>query len=332
MRMWITGALMVLLAGWAGAAAAAGPGYHVIETVPGPDGGWDYVRVDPALDRVFVTRGGSVMALELKADKVVAGLAPGAREHIALPIEGGAEILVTDGGHDSVLFADARTGAVQASVPAGKGPDAATYDHRSGLVLVIDHSGGAVTLIDPKARRAVGEIPVGGVLEEASVDGAGRGFVNIENEAKVAVVDIAARKVTARWALPACEGPTGSAYDARDKLLIVACQGATDVLRVADGSLVATLKTGDGADGVVYDAKRRLAFVPAARDGTLSVIAFDGAGPRIVQTLATEKGARTLAVDERTGRLYLPSAQYVAAPGGRFSTVPGTFHVLVVGP
>lgn len=332
MRFWLTGALAGLAIGWAGAAAAAAPAYHVVQKVPGPDGGWDYVRVDPQANRVFITRGSSVMALDTASGKVTTGLAPGGREHVALPINGGAEILVTDGGDNTVHFADARTGKIAASAPVGKGPDAATFDPHSGLVLVMDHAGGQVSLVDPKARKVTATIEVGGVLEEASVDGAGRGFVNIESEAKVGVINIAAAKVTARWDLPGCKGPTGSAYDPQDKYLIVACQGATDVLRAADGSLVATLKTGNGADGVVYDEKRRLAFVPAARDGDLSVIAFTGGKPAIVQTVETQKGARTLAVDERTGRLYLPTAEYAAQPGGGFKVTPGSFQVLVVGP
>ena len=330
----LAAAVAGLAVGWAGTAAAAtAPAYHVIQKVPGPDGGWDYVRVDPEANRVFITRGASVMALDTADGKVTTGLAPGGREHVALPINRGAEILVTDGGTNTVLFADARTGRVQASVPVGKGPDAATLDPHSGLVLVMDHAGGQVSLVDPKARKVVATVEVGGILEEASVDGAGRGFVNIESEAKVAVIDISARKVTARWDLPGCKGPTGSAYDAHDRYLIVACQGATDVLSAADGRLVATLPTGQGADGVVYDPKRRLAFVPAARDGTLSVIAFAGGKPAIVQTVPTQKGARTIALDERTGRLYLPSATYVIqTTTGRPAIVSGTFQVLVVGP
>lgn len=325
----------VMLAGaaaaaFAQAASGAALAYRVIERIPGPDGGWDYARVDPAADRVFVTRGASVMALDLKTGKLTEGLAPGARLHIALPVNGGREILVTNGGTDTAAIADARTGAIVASIPVGKGPDAATYDPHSGLVLVMDHAGGEVTLVDPKARRAAGAVPVGGVLEEASVDGKGLAFVNVESTAEVAVVDVAARKVVRRIPLKGCEGPTGSAYDPQDRLLLVACQGATAIVDPAKGEVVQTLPTGQGADGVAYDPVRRLAFTPAGRDGTLSVIAIEKGRGRVVQTLETQKGARTLALDERTGRIYLPSAQYVAQ-NGRFSTAPGTFHILVVG-
>lgn len=270
------------------------------------------------------------MALDLKTNKLIEGLAPGAREHVALPVEGGREILVTNGGDNTAVFADARSGQALGAVPVGKGPDAATFDARSGLVLVMDHAGGEVTLVDPKTRKAAGSITIGGTLEEASVDGKGLGFVNIESSAEVAVIDIAGRKLVRKIPLTGCQGPTGSAYDAQDKLLIVACQGVTAFVDPGKGEVVQTLPTGQGADGVVYDPARHLAFTPAGRDGTLSVIAIEKGKGRIIQTVPTQKGARTLAVDERTGRIYLPSAEYTVA-NGRFATVPGTFHMLVVG-
>jgi len=176
-------------------------------------------------------------------------------------------------------------------------------------------------------------VAVGGALEEGAADGAGRAFVNIESKNEIAVIDVAARTVTAHWPLTGCDGPTGLAYDPQDKLLIAACDGTTAIVSAASGKVVQTLPTGKGADGAVYDARHRLAFVPAGRAGTLSVIGFAKGEAKILQTVTTELGARTLAVDERSGRVYLPTAQYVVpAGGGRPTTVPGTFHVLVVGP
>jgi DNA-binding beta-propeller fold protein YncE len=198
--------------------------------------------------------------------------------------------------------------------------------------MVIAHAGGKVTLVDPKTRQAVGDIDVGGTLEEGVADGQGRGYVAIEDKHEIAVLDLKDRKVTARWALPGCDGPTGLAYDPQDKLLIGACDGATAVVSASDGHVVAMLPTGKGADGAVYDPKARLAFIPAGRDGTLSVIGFKGGKPAVLETVPTQKGARTIALDERTGRLYLPSATYVvSAQTGRPTPVAGTFQVIVVG-
>jgi DNA-binding beta-propeller fold protein YncE len=316
----------------AGAAAAGTSGYRVLDRIAGPDGGWDYVHIDPTRNRVLVTRGTSVMAVDLASKQVAAGLAPGGRLHTAMPINGGAELVVTDGGANTAVFLDPATGAVRATVPTGKGADAAVVEPKSGLLLVMNHAGGSVTVVDPKAHKAVGTIEVGGDLEEAAVDGSGRAYVNVEDRNEIVVLDIAARKVVTRYPLKGCDGPTGLAYDAADRQLIAACDGATDIVAMASGQVVQTLPTGHGADGVAFDAKRKLAFVPAGRDGTLSVIQVARGSAKIIDTVATEKGARTLGLDARTGRIYLPSAQFAPAQGGgRPTPIAGTFHLLVVG-
>ena len=331
MRRWTLAAIAALAA--AGAAQAAAPGYHVIDKIPGPDGPWDYLRVDAAHNQVLIPRGMAVMTLDLATRQMKTGLTPGAIQHVAMPVNGGKEMLVTNGGTASAVFADPVTGAVIASVPTGAGPDAATVDPKSGLALVMAHVGGDVTLIDTKTHKAVGTVAVGGTLEEGAADGAGRAFVDVENKNEIAVIDVAGQKVVAHWPLAGCDGPTGLAYDPQDKLLIAACDGTTALVSASDGKVLQTLATGKGADGAVYDAKRHLAFVPAGRAGTLSVIAFSGGQGRIAETVPTQLGARTLALDERTGRIYLPTAQYTpAVGGGRPKATPGTFQVLVVGP
>jgi DNA-binding beta-propeller fold protein YncE len=325
----------VALTAWlAGTAVQAGaPGYHVLARISGPDGGWDYVRVDPANNRVLVARGGSVMSVDLATNAVTAGLAPGSVLHDAMPVNGGKEFLVTNGGTGTAVFADAKTGATVATVQAGKGADAAAFDAHSGLVLVMNHIGGDVTLIDPKAHAAVGTVMVGGELEAAAVDGAGHAFVNVEDKNEIAVIDLAARKVTARYALTGCDGPTGIAYVAAERLLIAACDGATDIVDARSGKVLQTLNTGKGADGVAYDRRQKLAFVPAGRAGTLAVIAVGKDKSTILETVPTQVGARTIGLDERTGRVYLPTSQFgpPATPGGRPSRLPGAFQVLVVG-
>jgi DNA-binding beta-propeller fold protein YncE len=324
------GALMglALLAGGAQAAS----GYRVVDRIDGPDGGWDYVRVDPSHNRVLVTHGTSVMAVDI-ATKAVTSFGPGVILHDALPVNDGAEVLITNGGTNTAVFVDARTGATVATVATGKGPDAAAFDAHTGLALVMDHAGGQVTLIDPKTHKVAGTIDVGGVMEAAAVDGAGKAFVNVEDKNEIAVIDLAQRKVLSRYPLTGCDGPTGLAYDAADRLLIAACDGATDVVDARSGKVLQTLATGKGADGVVFDPRQKLAFVPAGRAGSLSVIAFSKGKAAIVDTAPTQVGARTIALDERSGRLYLPTAKYgaAAAPGRRPPTVPGTFQVLVVG-
>ncbi len=318
-----------------GAAAAAdvvGTGYHVVDRIDGPDGSWDYIRVDASHNRVLTAHGGSVMSADI-ATKAVSSFGAGSILHDAMPVNAGAEVLVTNGGTATAVFIDAKTNAVLATVETGKGPDAAAFDAHTGLALVMDHAAGQITLIDPKTHKIAGTIEVGGDLEAAVTDGTGKAFVNVENKNEVVAIDIGEKRVLAHYPLTGCDGPTGLAYDAADKLLIAACDGSTDVVDAKTGKVLQTLTTGKGADGVVFDPRQKLAFVPSGRAGNLAVIAFVKGKGTIVDTVPTQVGARTIAIDERSGRVYLPTAKFgpVTTPGRRPPMLPGTFQILVVG-
>ena len=315
----------------AGSAQAASSGYHVVDRISGPDGGWDYIRVDEANNRVLATHGTSVMTVDL-ATKAVGSMAPGVILHDAMPVNGGTETLVTNGGTNTAVFVNSKTGAVVATVETGKGPDAAAFDTKTGLALVMDHAGGQITLIDPKTHKVAGTIDIGGTLEGAATDGTGKAFVNVENKNEIVAVDIPGRKVLGHWPLAGCDGPTGLAYNAADKQLIAACDGSTDLVDAKTGAVTQTLATGKGADAIAFDPKQKLAFVPS-RDGTLAVIAIAKGKGTIVETVDTQASARTIALDTRTGRLYLPAAKFGAAttPGRRPPMTPGSFQILVVG-
>jgi DNA-binding beta-propeller fold protein YncE len=164
----------------ASGSAQAASGYHVIDRIAGPDGPWDYVRVDAANNRVLVAHGSTVTAVDLATKMVTPSFATGLMLHDPMPVNAGKEVLVTNGGLATAVFVDGKTGAPVATVKTGVGPDAAGFDARSGLVLVMDHVAGDVMLIDPKTHAAVGSVMVGGALEAAAVDGRGRAFVNIE--------------------------------------------------------------------------------------------------------------------------------------------------------
>ncbi|HEY3695322.1 hypothetical protein [Phenylobacterium sp.] len=321
-----------LAAGLAAASAAvAAPGaYRISERIPGPDGGWDFARIDAVNNRLLVTRGISLMSLDLATRKVTGGLAAGERLHDALPVNGSREILVTYGNANAARFVDGQTGATLATVATGKNPDAVGQDPKSGLVLVMNHSGGDITLIDPKAHAVAGTIIVGGDLEMAAFDGKGLAFVNVEDRNETVAIDVAAAKVLRRIKLPGCDGPTGIAYHARRRWLIASCDGSTTIVEAASGKLVKSLKSGKEADGVGLDERSETAFV-AGRDGTLTVISLAGKAPTVAQVLKTEPDNRTLAVDPRDGRVYIPAARLAKAPGAaRPTPVPGTFEVLVV--
>ena len=326
--------LITATASQALAAAAPAP-MKIVGRIAGPDGGWDYANFDPVHRRLYVAHGAAITAIDVDTGKVTPSLVAAQRAHIALPLPGGDELLVTNGGSNTATLVNALTGAVRATVPTGQNPDAALFDPASGLAFVMNGRGGDITLIDIKTARAVGSIPVGGKLEFGVADGKGRVFVNVEDKGEIAVIDTAARKVVARWPMAGCEEPSGLAYAADAELLIAACtNGKAEVVSATSGKVVASLAVGEEPDAAFYDAKRHRAYVPSGGDGTLSVIAVRGPTDVVViQKVATKPGARTGTFDPKTGKVYLPSVDYdpPAQPGGRRVAKSGTFSVLVLG-
>jgi hypothetical protein len=337
MRMRICTAVwaMATMLGLAAAAAHAAPSdYSVAARIAGPDGGWDLVSFDPNKARVYVSRTDGVTVLDANTGALTGHLADGQRTHAVVPLDRGTKLLVTNGGTDSVHLVDADSGRLLADIPTVPKPDGAIFHPASGLVLVMSHSG-QVGLIDPVAQKSVGTIDVGGALELAAADG-DKVFVNVEDKAEIAVISVGARQVVARYPLKGCEGPTGLALARPAGVLISSCaNGLAKVIRASDGADLGDIAIGKGPDTVMYDETRRLVLIPCGRDGVLEVItATDAAHVALVQTLKTELGARTGAVDPKTGRIYLPTAKYdlTQASAGRFPTVPGSFVILVAAP
>lgn len=334
MRRWLTTVLF-----FAGsflpqtpASAGAAPNLSVIGTIAGPDGGWDTASVDAEARRLYIAHGDAVMAVDLDSGKVTPKLVEGKRLHAVLPLPDG-KALSTNGGDNTATLFEAATGKVIASIATGLNPDTAIFNPASGLILVMDGRGGDITLIDPRTAASPGRIMVGGKLEFAVVDGTGRVFVTVEDRAEVAVVDLPARKVTGRYRLTGCEEPSGLALNPATGLLLAACSNQKAVaLQAKDGALVATLPIGERPDGAIFDSARGLFFIPCGA-GTIAVIGENAGMPAVISTVTTANGARTAALDSKTGKLYLPTADFQApADGGkRHTVVPGTFRVLVVG-
>lgn len=329
------GAAVTAALAFAGCVTAPAPSYHLAGKLALSDGGWDYVSVDPALHRLYVARTDAVTAVDLETNQVTARLAAAARGHEVLPLTSGTVLLVTNGTPGTAQFVDARTGTVLASAKVGTGPDAAILDLASGLVAVMNHGGGTVTLIDPGTRTVTAEIEVGGALEFAALDAAGRLFVNDEDAGEMAVVDVVRHKLVTRIKLEGCDGPTGLAYLEISKRMLASC--ANEVAAIVDPKTMKferTLPIGRGADAVIYDHTRKMAFIPAGQSGDLTIFADEGSGVRRTGKVATQTGARTGAVDERTGRVYLPAADYdpPAVTGGRPQIRPGTVVLVEVDP
>jgi DNA-binding beta-propeller fold protein YncE len=316
-----------------GATAPGASGLKVVARISGPDGGWDYASFDAQRRRVYVAHGDQVLAIDADSGAMRAGFATGNHLHAVVPVPGTDRIVTTNSGDTSAKVIDAATGKVLASIPAAPDTDSAVYDPGSGLVDVIGGDSGVITLIDPRALKAVGSIKVGGALEFDQADGKGRLYVNAEDTNEIVVVDLAAGKVLRRYPLVGCRRPTGLALVAGGRLVSACGNGVVKILAAASGHDIATLKIGEGPDAVIYDARRGLAYVPSGRSGTLAVIALAGAAANtVIDTVQTQVGARTGAVDPKSGRIYLPTAQFEPAqPGKRPAAKPGTFQVLVLG-
>ena len=309
------------------------PGFSVVDRIPGPDGSYDYISVDGATHRVFVARGNGVMAIDLASRSVTPILVAGDGVAAVQIIAGTDLMLSTNGNSNTATLFDRNSGVVKSTIPTGKEPDAALYDRASGLAFVMNWESKDVTLIDIANAAVVATIMVGGTPEAAVSDGEGHVYINIEDTAEIVEVDIGRRQVTDRYALPGCVEPTGLAYDPDTKLLISACHnGTAKLVNATTGRDRGSVKIGQGADGAIFDAQRRLVYIPCF-DGTLAIFRLEHDGRAgMVTTVKTQKGARTAALDRETGRLYLPTAEYEVGADGKRQRVPGTFAVLVVAP
>jgi len=327
-------------------ATAQTPTYKVVGKIAGPDGGgWDLSNVDSKTHRLYISRPYGIMTIDVDSQKVTDKFAEGAGVHGILPIPGAHLIVSANEDTNSAMLLDEATGKTLETIPVGKHPDSTTFDPKTGLVTVINQDGGDATLVDVKKRAVAGTIPIGGQRIEFSVtDGHGLVYVNVdgvdnvEDKSEIAVLDVAGRKTARRIALPGCARPSGLAYDAKDDLLITSCRNnVAKVVEAKTGREVASVAIGPGPDCVMFDATRHLAFVPTGGDGMLSIIPIHGGkskGVGEVTTISTQVLARLGALDPKTGRLYLPTAEAKAVPdpGQRRTLMPGTFAVLVVAP
>lgn len=325
--------MMSTLVACAAPAASASASHKLVAQVPLGDGGWDLLSVAPADQRVYIAHGDRVSAVDLGTGQASDKLISGQRVHAALAISGTHTVLSTNGGTNSATLFDGRTGDVLATIPTGTNPDAATFDPATSTVWVMNSGSGDITVIDPKSAKVLATVQVGGSLELGAADGKGRLFVNIEDRNEVAVLDTRAHKLVKRFPLAGCDGPTGIAYDPITKEVVSACgENAVAVIFSLEGRQLARLPVGRGADGVAVDVRRHIALVPGGRDGTLTVIKL-GLKPTVIEHVSTAVSARTIAINQTTGRAYLPSATYLPASGkDRPKMIAGSFRLLVVAP
>jgi len=319
------------------AAAFAAEGYKVAGKIKiGGEGRWDYVAVDSANRRMYVSHGASVEVVDPDAGKVVGTISQLHGVHgiaIANDLNKG---FITNGQSNSVTIFDLKTLAKEGEPATGKNPDAVCYEPKTKRVFTMNHSGNDATSIDAKSGEVLKTFPLGPAPEFCVADGAGKLYTNLEGSSEVVEIDAAKNEVTRRASVLPCEGPSGLAIDVKGKKLFAVCDKVMAVVDIPTLKVVASPAIGNSPDAAGYDPGTGLAFASAG-DGTLSIVKPVNGKYETVDTVQTERGARTMAVDEKTHKIYLLAAEYGQAPApkegqkkGRAPVLPDSFHVLVV--
>ncbi|MGA8741066.1 MAG: YncE family protein [Terracidiphilus sp.] len=298
-------------------------------------GGWDYLLADFAANRVYITRGDHVDAVDTTSGKLIGTISGLHGTHgIALNPDGKLGY-ISDGGGNAVVVFDRSNFSTVATIPAGTNPDCIIFEPSTKTVWAFNGRSHDITIIDAGSQKVVATIPVPGKPEFAAADGKGHVYNNIEDKSEVLKIDANTHKIIATW--PAgCESPSGLAIDIAGSRLFPVCDGnKMSVIDTASGKILATPAIGDGPDAAGWSAKHELAFASSG-DGVLSVV--DGATYKTIQSLPTKRGARTMAYDPATDRVYLVTADFGPRPAAtaenprpRPPMIPGSFEVIVVG-
>ena len=315
-------------------------GYHLLNKIEvGGEGGWDGLIADPKAHRLYVSHATHVVVIDTATDKVVGDIPGTNGVHCIAFDEKSGKGWTTNGRDNSVTIFDLKTLKILGTVPTGKNPDAIVYDPSSKRVFAFNGASANVTVIDAANSKVAGTIELGGRPEFAALDGKGTVFINIEDKSEVVAIDSAKMTVKSRWPIAPGEEPTGIALDAKTMRLFMVCANKKMIVMDAtSGKVITDLPTGDGTDGAEFDPGTKFAF-SSNGEGTLTVVHEDAKDKfTVAENVTTQRGARTLAVDTKTHKVYLPTAQFGATPAPtaerprpRPPIVPNSFVILVYG-
>ena len=337
-KLWMY-ALCIYLA--AGAMAASGPGYHVVTTYKvGGEGGWDYLTADASARRLYISRATHVIVLDLDSGKSIGDIPDTPGVHgIALAPELGRGF-TSNGREGTVSIFDIKTLALISKVKVGENPDAILFDPATKRVFTFNGHSQDASAIDAASGKVLGTIKLDGKPEFAASDAKGEIFVNIEDKSELAAIDPKKLEVKATWPLAPCTEPSGLSIDRKHRRLFVGCDNKMMAVVDADnGKVLATPAIGEGVDATAFDEETGLAFASCGADGVLTVVKEDSPEKfTVAETVTTQKGARTLALDSKTHKVFVVTADFGPPPAAtadnphpRRSIVPDTFVVLVAG-
>ncbi len=314
--------------------------FKVLQKIPlEGDSRWDAMNVDSSARRLYIAHGMKVNVLDIDTMKPVGTISntPGVRG-VAVISESGRGYL-TQNRTDSVTVFDAKTLKKIGEIPTQKSPEAIVFDTSSKRVFAFNERSNSATVIDPDKEEIVATIPLTGRPASTVADGGGRVYVNIEDQNRIAEINARTLKVDKTIPLSNCEGPSGLALDAAHRRLFVACANSVMIVVDADsGKNVAALPIGERVETAAFDERSALIF-NSSGDGAVTVIKQDGPDKYHVQeSVSTQTGTRTLAIDPKTRRVFVAAAQYGETPAAtpdnpkpRAPILPDTFHVIVIG-
>jgi DNA-binding beta-propeller fold protein YncE len=322
------------------ATSIAAGGRHLIKKIPVPgDYGWDYLTADSEGRRLYVSHDREVVVLDLDTGTLI-GKIPGKSVHgIAIAKDfGRGFISCSDPG--SVVIFDLKTLAVIDRVPVGADPNVILFDQKTLRIFTADRGSKRVTALDPKTGKVIGTIEgLAGKTEHAASDDAGHIFLNMQDLNTMLKLDAQELKVMETWPTAPCEQPSSMDMDRTHQRVFLGCRsGVMAVIDGNSGRIVTTQPIGKGVDATEFDSDRGLVYFSSG-DGTMSVFHEDAPDKyTLVESVKTQTGARTMAIDRKTGRAYLSAAEFgprpEPAPGNpppRAPTIPGSFSVLVFG-
>jgi len=327
--------IVVLL--FSGNLVNAQSGYKVVNQIHlEGDGGWDYLSVDEAASRLYVSHATMALVVDLKTGKQI-GKIPETNGIHGIAIAPALNKGFTSNGRDnSVTVFDLKTlettGKIQVS---GKNPDAILYDAFSGKLFTFNGGSSNASVIDPTQGKEIGTIQLDGKPEFPQTDGKGKIYVNIEDKSEISIINPKTMQVEKSWSIAPGEEPSGLALDNETHRLFSVCGNKLMVISDAEaGKVVTTLPIGGGCDGVAFDPALKRAY-SSNGEGTMTVVQEEPKDKFVVlETVNTQRGARTITIDKTSHHLYLSTAEFGEAnPGERRPAMkPGTFMVLDIAP
>lgn len=318
---------------------AAEVSYHFLKEIPvGGEGGWDYLTIDAKGRRLYVSHGNNVVVVDIDKDSVVGEITNTPGVHGLAPAPELQRGFTSNGRENKCSIVDLKTLLTIARVDTGEGPDGMLYEPGQQEAYMFNGRGQSATVIDGKTGKVVATVPLGGRPESAAADPqAERVYDNLENKNEVVAIDTRKHEVVNRWPIAPGEEAAGMAIDLAHHRLFLGCHNKLMVMMDStNGKVVASVPIGEGNDFTVFDPGTQLAF-SSCGDGTVTIAHEDSPEKlTVAQTLTTERGARTMALDPKTHKIYLGAAKYEAPAGGssgggreRRRMVPGSFKILV---